>query len=191
MSNKRDKSQKEQCCTPQEEDVLNATQDGVNEANTSAEESQEESEIEKANRELESLRNDHLRLMAEFDNYRKRTLKEKSELIQNGGERTLKDLLPIIDDIERALSNLPQEEEKTPFVEGIELIAKKVTDFLTAQGVKPIEAVGQAFNDEQHEAVAMIPAPTPEDAGKVIDCMRKGYILNDKVLRFASVVVGQ
>ncbi|KGN95086.1 nucleotide exchange factor GrpE [Porphyromonas crevioricanis] len=151
----------------------------------------EEDELTKLNRELNSLRDDHLRLMAEFDNYRKRTLKEKSELIRNGGERTLRDLLPVVDDMERAISNLPEEERKTPFAEGVELIYKKMTDFLTAQGVKPIETVGEVFDDEKHEAVAMIPAPNPEEAGKVIDCTRKGYTLNDKVLRFAAVVVGQ
>lgn len=150
------------------------------------------SEEEKIAKELKQLKDDHIRLMAEFDNYRKRTLKEKSELIKNGGEKALKELLPVVDDMERAMANMTATDDASKaIVEGIELIHKKFMDYLASQGVKPIEAVGEAFDDSLFEAIAMVPAPTPEMAGKVIDCTKRGYMLNDKVLRFAAVVVGQ
>lgn len=140
---------------------------------------------------LSKLSDDYLRLMAEYDNYRKRTLKEKSELIRNGGEKVLKDLLPVVDDLDLALQNIEKAEDIDAVREGIRLIASKFTDYLSRQGVKAIETEGKPFDEELHEAIATFPAPTEEQKGQVIDCVKKGYTLNDKVLRHASVVVGQ
>lgn len=150
---------------------------------TTTEESTEE--------KLSKLSDDYLRLMAEYDNYRKRTLKEKSELIRNGGEKVLKDLLPVVDDLDLALQNIDKAEDITAVREGIRLIHSKFVDYLSRQGVKAIETEGKPFDEELHEAIATFPAPTEEQKGQVIDCVKKGYTLNDKVLRHACVVVGQ
>ena len=133
----------------------------------------------------------HLRLRAEFDNYRKRTMREKADLIKMGGESALKNLLPVIDDFERALQNIPATEEMNALREGVELIYTKFINYLGQQGVKAIEAVGKPFDTEEFEAIATIPAPQPELKGKVIDCVQTGYVLYDKVLRHARVVVGE
>lgn len=133
----------------------------------------------------------HLRLRAEFDNYRKRTMREKADLIKMGGESALKNLLPVIDDFERALQNIPATEEMNVLREGVELIYTKFINYLGQQGVKAIEAVGKPFDTEEFEAIATIPAPQPELKGKVIDCVQTGYVLYDKVLRHARVVVGE
>ena len=129
--------------------------------------------------------------MAEFDNYRKRTIREKSELISNGGERVLTDLLPVIDDFERALQNLRSAEDLKAVTEGVELIFSKFTSYLNRQNVKPIEIVGKPFDADISEAVAMIPAPEADLKGKVLDCVQTGYTLNEKVIRHAKVVVGE
>lgn len=140
---------------------------------------------------LDKLNDQHLRMLAEYDNYRKRTLQEKSDLIKNGGERVLKELLPIVDDFELAVKHARESKsEEDPIVEGLLLIYDKLIGYLEKQGVVMIEATGSPFDDNLHEAVAMIPAPTPEQKGKVIDCVRTGYMLHDKVLRHAHVVVG-
>ena len=133
----------------------------------------------------------HLRLRAEFDNYRKRTMREKADLIKMGGEGALKNLLPVIDDFERALQNIPTTEEVKALREGVELIYTKFINYLGQQGVKAIEAVGKPFDTEEFEAIATIPAPQPDLKGKVIDCVQTGYVLYDKVLRHARVVVGE
>ncbi len=166
-----------------------ATEEKSEETDNSAEtEKQEEETLET---KYARLNDTHLRLMAEYDNYRKRTLKEKSELIRNGGEKTIKDLLPVLDDLDIALSNIEKAEDLSSVVEGVKLIMNKFNDFLSRQGVKAIETEGQAFNDELHEAIATFPAQDEEQKGKIIDCVKKGYTLNDKVMRHASVVVGQ
>lgn len=141
--------------------------------------------------QLAQLQDNHLRLMAEYDNYRKRTLKEKSDLIRNGGEKVLKDLLPVVDDLELALANMAATEDVVALREGIQLIYSKFVDYLTRQGIKSIEAKDVPFNEELHEAIATFPAPAPEQKGQVIDCVKRGYTLHDKVIRYASVVVGQ
>ncbi len=133
----------------------------------------------------------YLRLRAEFDNYRKRTLREKSELIKSGGEGALVGLLPVIDDFERALDTMKKTTDPKAVAEGVELIYNKFMDYLGRQGVKPIEAVGQPFGTEMFEAVAMIPTPDEAQKGHVIDCVQTGYVLNDKVIRHAKVVVGE
>ena len=139
----------------------------------------------------EELNDTHLRLRAEFDNYRKRTMREKADLIKMGGEGALKNLLPVIDDFERALQNIPTTEEVKALREGVELIYTKFINYLGQQGVKAIEAVGKPFDTEEFEAIATIPAPQPDLKGKVIDCVQTGYVLYDKVLRHARVVVGE
>ena len=139
----------------------------------------------------EELNDTHLRLRAEFDNYRKRTMREKADLIKMGGEGALKNLLPVIDDFERALQNIPTTEEVKALREGVELIYTKFINYLGQQGVKAIEAVGKPFDTEEFEAIATIPAPQPDWKGKVIECVQTGYVLYDKVLRHARVVVGE
>lgn len=146
---------------------------------------------ESPEQKLSKLSDDYLRLMAEYDNYRKRTLKEKSELIRNGGEKVLKDLLPVVDDLDLALQNIEKAEDIDAVREGIRLIASKFTDYLSRQGVKAIQTEGKPFDEELHEAIATFPAPTEEQKGQIIDCVKKGYTLNEKVIRHASVVVGQ
>lgn len=142
-------------------------------------------------KKYEELNDAHLRLRAEFDNYRKRTLREKSELIKNGGEGALTHLLPVVDDFERALQNIEKAEDIAAIAEGVELIYNKFVSYLSSQGVKAIEVVDKPFDIEQSEAIATIPAPEPEQKGMVIDCVQTGYTLNDKVIRHAKVVVGE
>jgi molecular chaperone GrpE len=137
------------------------------------------------------LNDSYLRLMAEFDNYRKRTLREKADLIKSGGETALTNLLPVIDDFERALNNIRQAEDLTAVIQGVELIYSKFIAYLSQQGVKPVEAIGKPFDTEHFEAIATIPAPGSEQKGKVLDCIQTGYVLNEKVIRHAKVVVGE
>ncbi len=140
---------------------------------------------------IADLKDKYLRQAAEFDNYRKRVLKEKSELIQNGGESVIFSLLPIIDDFERALQNMKKSDDTAALKEGVELIYQKFMKTLESNGLKTIETKEADFNTDFHEAVAMIPAPNDESKGKVVDCVQKGYKLNDKVIRHAKVAVGQ
>lgn len=141
--------------------------------------------------QLAQLRDTHLRLMAEYDNYRKRTLKEKSDLIRHGGEKALRDLIPVVDDLDIALANIDATEDIQAVRQGVHLIYSKFVDYLQRQGVRAIETTDAAFDEELHEAIATFPAPTEEQRGRIIDCVKKGYMLHDKVLRHASVVVGQ
>lgn len=132
-----------------------------------------------------------LRQAAEFDNYRKRTLKEKAELIKNGGEKTLTAILPVLDDFERALKNMEASEETKAMKEGVELIFNKFQKILGQEGLQKIETEGQAFDVDFHEAIALIPAPSEDLKGKILDCVQTGYMLNDKVIRHAKVAVAQ
>ena len=141
--------------------------------------------------QIADLKDKYLRQAAEFDNYRKRVLKEKSELILNGGEKVISSLLPIIDDFERALQNMEKSEDQEALKKGVELIFQKFLKVLETNGLKPIETDNADFNTDFHEAVAMIPAQNDDAKGKVIDCVQKGYKLNDKVIRHAKVAVGQ
>ena len=161
------------------------------EANLSAEDGSQPSTEEQLQQELERLKDTHLRLVAEYDNFRKRTLKEKSELIRNGGEKVLSELLPVVDDLDIALQNLDKATDLEALKEGMHLIHAKFVDYLSRQGVKAIETEGAAFDDELHEAIALLPAASEEQKGKIMDCVKKGYKLHDKVLRHSSVVVGQ
>ena len=161
------------------------------ESDNVAEENAEQNELEELKKKYNELNDSHLRLMAEFDNYRKRTLREKSELIKNGGENALSNLLPVVDDFERALQNLRTAEDIKAVNEGVELIYSKFMSYLSHQNVKPIETVGKPFDAETSEAVALIPAPDADMKGKVLDCVQTGYTLNEKVIRHAKVVVGE
>ena len=149
-----------------------------------------EEQLEKAKEEIAELNDRLLRKIAEFDNYRKRTLKEKTELILNGGEEIITAILPVLDDMERALKNMQDAEDVKALAEGVELIFKKFLDILEKQGVKPIEATGADFDVDLHEAIAQLPAPEESLKGKVLDCTKTGYTLNEKVIRHSQVVVG-
>ena len=147
--------------------------------------------IEELKAQVAELKDKYLRQVAEFDNYRKRTLKEKTELILNGGEKVLTALLPVLDDFERAQESFKKSSDVEALREGVTLIFEKLVKTLESQGLKPIDAVGQDFNTDFHEAIAMIPAPNDDDKGKVIDCIQTGYMLNEKVIRHAKVAIGQ
>ena len=146
--------------------------------------------LEAAQAEIAELKKQLLYKVAEFDNYRKRVIKEKADLILNGGEKVITAILPVMDDMERALEQMRKAEDVQAVVEGVELIQKKFMGILEKQGVKPIETKEADFDVEIHEAVAQFPAPTPEMKNKVVDCTLKGYKLNEKVIRHAQVVVG-
>ena len=148
-------------------------------------------ELEKANAEIEDQKDKYLRLSAEFDNYRTRTMKEKAELILNGGEKSISSILPIVDDFERALKNMETATDVAAVKEGVELIYNKFMTVLGQNGVKVIETKEQPLDTDYHEAIAVIPAPDEALKGKILDCVQTGYTLNDKVIRHAKVVVGE
>lgn len=145
--------------------------------------------LDKANKTIADLKDKYLRTLAEFDNYKKRTLKEKAELILNGSEKTVVAILPVLDDFERALKN--DTDDPKAIREGMEMIYKKFEKALESLGVKKIETTEKDFDTDFHEAVAMVPGQADEKKGKVIDCLQTGYMLNDKVIRHAKVAVGQ
>ena len=147
--------------------------------------------LEEAQQMVREEKDKYLRLSAEFDNYRKRTLKEKAELIKNGGEKTLTAILPVLDDFERALKNMETSEETKAMKEGVELIFNKFQKILGQEGLQKIETEGQAFDTDFHEAIALIPAPSEDLKGKILDCVQTGYMLNEKVIRHAKVAVAQ
>ena len=148
-------------------------------------------ELEEAKNIIEEQKDKYLRLSAEFDNYRKRTLKEKAELIKNGGEKAISAILPILDDLERALENMQKTDDLKAIHEGIDLIYQKFLKNLTQEGLEKMNPIGENFDTDYHEAVALVPASAEEQKGKVLDCVQTGYKLNDKVNRHAKVVVAQ
>lgn len=150
-----------------------------------------EEELAQAQEEILKLKDQNLRQLAEFDNYRKRTMKEKTELILNGGEKVIAALLPVLDDLERAQANLDKNQNFETLKEGVTLITKKLQDILAKQGLKRIETEEQSFDVDFHEAIAMVPVADEKQKGKVIDCVATGYMLNEKVIRHAKVAVGQ
>lgn len=150
-----------------------------------------EKELETAQETIEEQKDKYLRLSAEFDNYRKRTMKEKAELILNGGEKSLSSILPVVDDFERAIKTMETATDVQAVKEGVELIYNKFMATLAQNGVKVIETKDQLLNTDYHEAIAVIPAPSEAQKGKILDCVQTGYTLNDKVLRHAKVVVGE
>ena len=150
-----------------------------------------EKELETAQETIEEQKDKYLRLSAEFDNYRKRTMKEKAELILNGGEKSLSSILPVVDDFERAIKTMETATDVQAVKEGVELIYNKFMATLAQNGVKVIETKDQPLNTDYHEDIAVIPAPSEAQKGKILDCVQTGYTLNDKVLRHAKVVVGE
>ena len=158
---------------------------------SAAEEPQPVDPLEQAKAELEKAKNEYLFLLAEFDNFRKRTIRERAELIKNAGEKAMEGILPVVDDFERAIQAGETTDDINALREGITLIYNKFMKYLESNGVKPIESTGADFNTEYHEAVTTFPAPDESQKGKVIDTVQKGYMINDKVLRHSKVVVGQ
>jgi molecular chaperone GrpE len=155
-------------------------------------------ELERLQAELDAQKAEHaamhdkyVRLHAEFDNFRKRTAKERLELLASAGADTIKSILPVLDDMERAVAHNAEVTDIEAVKKGFELIQQKFSGILTAQGLKRMEAKGQPFDADLHEAISQVPAPSPELKGKVLDVVETGYLLNDKVLRYAKVVVGQ
>jgi molecular chaperone GrpE len=147
--------------------------------------------IEELEEKLLDLQDKHLRLQAEFDNFRRRTLKEKADLIKSGGESVLINILPVIDDFERALDSLKELADEDAGKQGTALIYNKFQEFLKQNNVKEIDSLHQDFDVDLHEALTKIPAPSEELKGKVVDVLSKGYCLNEKVIRFAKVVIGE
>lgn len=141
--------------------------------------------------EVEKQKKEYLFLAAEFDNYRKRTLKEKAEIIKNGGENVLKGLLPILDDFERGIKAAESDANAESMLEGMKLIYNKLVKYMESMGVKEMNSTGETFDADLHEAIAQVPAPSEDMKGKVLDTVQKGYMINDKVLRHAKVAVAQ
>lgn len=178
--------------TQDETTVDNETAEAEDEteaAETEAENNVEKDPLEEAQSQIAALKDQLLRTIAEFENYKKRTIKEKMELIQNGGAKTVTAILPILDDFERAVAD--ESEDAAAIKEGTRMIFNKFVKSLESIGVKQIETEGQDFNTDYHEAVAMVPGMGDDKKGKVIDCVQTGYTMNDKVIRHAKVAVGQ
>lgn len=193
MSTQENHNVEEEMAKQEETVTENAEQQAAAEA---AEEQQEVAdpvmqELEAAKATIEEQKDKYLRLSAEFDNYRKRTMKEKAELIKNGGEKAISTILPILDDLERALHNMQSADDVKAMYEGIDLIYQKFLKGLSQEGLQKMEPVGETFDTDYHEAVALVPAPSEDQKGKVLDCVQTGYKLNDKVIRHAKVVVAQ
>lgn len=177
---------------------INGTQEENIEENCAQQEEREltaeeklQQELDEANGKIAMLEDKYLRQVAEFDNYRKRTMKEKAELIKNGGERAIESILPVLDDFERALNNMSKDESSAEIMTGVELIYNKFVGILKQNGLQKIETDGAVFDTDFHEAIAMVPTPDENRKGKVLDCIQAGYTLNDKVIRHAKVAVGE
>ena len=205
MSENKEYNQEENIENIQAEDQVedidnqeNLDESNEKEASSKKEKKKKQSKEEKMKSELiaaeEALtdqKDKYLRLAAEFDNYRKRTIKEKAELILNGGAKSIESILPVIDDMERAIDTMETATDVEAVKEGIDLIYQKFIKILGENGVQIIETKGKELNTDLHDAVAVIPAPNDEDKGKIIDCVQTGYTINDKVIRHAKVVVGE
>ena len=172
--------------TDKEAEVSENSEDSEN-----SEKPEEQDPLEKAQAEIAELKNQLLYKVAEFENYRKRTLKERAELILNGGEKFITSILPILDDMERAIENGAKTDDPEVLREGMTLIHQKFMKTLESQGVSKIDTENADFDTDLHEAVAMVPGMGDDKKGKVIDCLQQGYKLNDKVIRHAKVAVGQ
>lgn len=170
-----------------EEKTINQHEENVEE---NVEENDPARQIAELQQAVEHEKKEYLFLMADFENFRKRTLKEKADLIKNGAESAMRDLLPVVDDLERALDAINKGGDIDSLKEGVDLIYNKFVKYLASQHVTAIESTGKDFDTDVHEAVTMFPAPDPSMKGKVIDTTIKGYMINDKVLRHAKVVVG-
>ncbi|MBP3213512.1 MAG: nucleotide exchange factor GrpE [Bacteroidaceae bacterium] len=150
-----------------------------------------EEKIAELEKQIEDLKNQQLYKVAEFDNFRKRVMQEKADLIKNGGAKVITTLLPIVDDLERAQQNMDKYEDVSAVKEGLNLIIDKFFKLLAQEGLKKMDVVGQPFDSDLHEAIAMVPGQPDEQKGKVMDCMMAGYTLNDKVIRYAKVAVAE
>ena len=175
----------------EKEEILNETAGEQEAPQQQEEEETVEAKLAKSEAEAADLKDRLLRQMAEFDNYRKRTMKEKAEIILNGSAGVVTDILPVIDDLERAIANSAKSEDYGALKEGVELIYNKLMHILEQKGLQKISPKNEPFDTDFHEAIAMIPAPTEDLKGKVLDCAIDGYKLNDKVLRHAKVAVGE
>ena len=151
----------------------------------------DEQEVEKLKGELQEMKDKYLRQVAEFENFRKRNAKERIELIQTAGKDVIGSLLEVLDDCDRAENQLQNSQDTTAIKEGVLLVFTKLRNSLQARGLKPMQSIGNEFNPDQHEAITEVPAPSEELKGKVVDEVEKGYYLNDKIIRFAKVVVGK
>ena len=179
----------EETATPENNDSVDNTGEQPEEPLT--EEEQLKLQLAEAEAKIAELQDRYLRQAAEFDNYRKRTMKEKADLIKSAAEKVIVAELPIVDDMDRALDNMEKGMDADACIEGFKLIAQKFKNTLTQQGLEKIETEGQDFDTDYHEAIALIPAPTEELKGKILDCVQAGYKLGDKVIRHAKVAVGQ
>jgi molecular chaperone GrpE len=192
MSKKNKKNQNEEAKVAQEEiqdqEALNTEQQANENEQTTPDDP--EKKIADLEAQVEHEKKEYLFLMADFENFRKRTLKEKADLIKNGAESAMRDLLPVVDDLERAIDAINKGGDLDSLKEGVDLIYNKFVKYLESQHVKAIDSTGKDFDTDVHEAVTMFPAPDPSMKGKVIDTTIKGYMINDKVLRHAKVVVG-
>lgn len=188
--NKDTKKHNPEESTQQEQSVNEKTQSAADNAQAAAENAAPAPETDTLRAELEAANDKYLRLMAEFDNYRRRTARERLELIETADKEVLTGFLPVVDDCERALDTLRNSEASEAAIEGTELILNKLMSYLKSKGVEKIDAKGKPFNTDEHEAVAQFPAPAPEQKNRVIDVTQNGYTLRGKVIRYAKVVVG-
>lgn len=189
MNEETSKEQEKQNVAQLGKDAQAETMDSRQETEEQQEESMED-KLAAAETKIAELQDKYLRQVAEFDNYRKRTIKEKAELVLNGAEKTVTAILPVLDDLERALKNMDKMEDVDAVKKGVDLIYQKFVKVLGDQGVKKIDTENADFNTDLHEAIAQVPAPSDEMKGKVIDCVKSGYTLNEKVIRHAQVAVG-
>lgn len=179
------------------EDHLHDLDENLEQENMTDNQSEEEVEVDASDKltdwesKYSELQDSYLRLNAEFDNYRKRTLKEKADLMKTGSERVLIDIIAVVDDFERALENISSSEDVDAVKEGVDLIYGKFRSFLTRHGIKEIETIGHPFDTDKHEAVTTIPAQTEEEKDKVVDSVQKGYTLDNKVIRYPKVIVAK
>lgn len=194
MSKEKDTKKKEEELkgSENEQDIKVTSEEDKEKCQEEAIEKEEDKDpLEKANEQIAELKDKYLRSVAEFDNYRKRTMKEKAELIVNGAEKAVSAILPVMDDMERALATAEKTEDVEALKEGMKLIFQKFEKCLKGLGVSKIETKDADFNTDYHEAVAMVPGMGDDKKGKVLDCVQTGYTLNDKVIRHAKVAVGQ
>jgi molecular chaperone GrpE len=178
----------------QQEVISEEAEKDIQEEPKAEDKEEEQPEVDKVaeiTSQYEEMKDKYLRLTAEFDNYRKRTLKEKSDILKYAAEEVLKDLLPVIDDLDRALKAVDAAKDIDSVKEGISLIINKFNDFLKAKGVKEIDALGKELDTDLHEAITKIPVEEEDKKGKIVDVVQKGYMLHDKVMRFSKVVVGE
>lgn len=189
---KKEESQIEETLNEENEVVADSTDENIENNNSDSEECEGTlSEIDQLKQQLETSNKEYMFLMAEFDNFRKRTIKEKAEIIRNATEKAMKELLPVVDDFERGLAAMAETTDAEAVKDGMELIYNKFIKYLEQNGVKAIDSTGADFDTELHEAIAMVPSPDESQKGKVIDTVMKGYTINDKVIRHSKVAVAQ